>query len=103
MSKHTPGPWEVSSDCRELWPADGEKAFVEFCRLSSWYSDDELAANARLIAAAPDLLKACVEACLFAEEAQHHALCSGVKNDAERIYGVLRQAIAKTREGEQDE
>ena len=44
----------MSDDCREIWPAKGERAFVEFCRQSSWYSDEELTANAHLIAAAPE-------------------------------------------------
>ena len=41
MSKHTPGPWPVRYDLSSLMQCPGAKA------------------NARLIAAAPDLLEAC--------------------------------------------
>ena len=58
MSKHTPGPWHVYAD------ADSIVIETEHDLLASWYppyakkSRDELLANARLMAAAPDMLVA---------------------------------------------
>ncbi len=57
--KHTPGPWEVSKDYSQLRVngADGEAvAYTETC-----VGLERDQANARLIAAAPDLLDALEE------------------------------------------
>ena len=59
MSAHTPGPWRVftTPDGRKLIGiGDVEGAGVTDCGFGLWGSGDELHANARLIAAAPDLL-----------------------------------------------
>ena len=63
MIKHTPGPWTVE------WPMDGgalimaEDGHGHLGRVDVRYSKrnnlEEAEANARLIAAAPDLLEAC--------------------------------------------
>jgi hypothetical protein len=61
MGKHTPGPWRVSDYDRALiWNEQGccivdMTDHEQKCSLS----DDTIAANAALIAAAPDLLEAC--------------------------------------------
>jgi hypothetical protein len=68
MSKHTPGPWEIDwYICREgnkeLWrvPRSIGPAYVDHNHWAGNYiTVDE--ANARLIAAAPDLLDALKEA-----------------------------------------
>lgn len=62
MSKHTPGPWKVDA-MGNVWSAD-----TKVCEMSEHpvmasgcyreKTDDEHRANARLIAAAPDLLAA---------------------------------------------
>ena len=58
MSGHTPGPWEVEENGADIFSNDGHYI------AEAWY-DGSLgagivtAANARLIAAAPDLLEAC--------------------------------------------
>ena len=70
MSKHTPGPWigagpsfgdplpryttEIVTE-RE----DEDGAATSICELPFHHHDDENEANARLIAAAPELLEAC--------------------------------------------
>ncbi len=59
MSEFTPGPWEWDSDghiYREPWTEDADPAV---CKVNIHVSGGE--ANAQLIAAAPDLLAACVE------------------------------------------
>lgn len=56
MSAHTPGPWSVSRcccghpSCRDFWISSGK-----FCQGSGFGESD-----ARLVAAAPDLLAALV-------------------------------------------
>lgn len=56
MAKHTPGPWEL--DGVEVYPVNGHRACDAICELSAGQSDDLFEANARLIAAAPELLEA---------------------------------------------
>src|SRR6476646_6775635 len=63
MSKHTPGPWRPSYDRgyfvetdHDDKPSSGNVCNIE---QGDGCSKEEAQANARLIAAAPDLLKAC--------------------------------------------
>ena len=55
MSKHTPGPWEADGEGYIFGP--GTSMIAE----TRGWGDDSIneVANARLIAAAPDLLEAC--------------------------------------------
>lgn len=76
-SKHTPGPWEVSESAFYVW--DEKRRLVAEV---SGASGGERAANARLIAAAPELLEA----------ADYHVnACTAESREA------LRTAIAKAR------
>ena len=62
MSGHTPGPWRVEDD-RYVYGGSGffqRIAEIEGCTEDS--ALDTTLADLRLIAAAPELLKACVEA-----------------------------------------
>jgi hypothetical protein len=73
MSTHTPGPWHVSElDYRTIGPRRivGQGTMGEMPQLQAvarvTERMDETAANARLIAAAPELLaalKSCIEIC----------------------------------------
>jgi hypothetical protein len=59
VSGHTPGPW-VRDRCQQLRGSDGEQVGVWDAGIS-WVSRSPVAeANARLIAAAPELLEAVV-------------------------------------------
>ena len=61
MSKHTPGPWEVSEDDPCEIQREGNGDFVAMVLPApelGWDMNAEREANARLIAAAPDLLAA---------------------------------------------
>jgi hypothetical protein len=99
--KHTPGPWTFGS--REGWRVDapthysshytlvakGRRAPIAFV-VSTARDEDEYHANARLIAAAPDLLEAAERALIEME-----ALCG---NASLGEIGLLRSAIAKATE-----
>jgi len=74
-AKHTPGPWvhihAVSSDKKATrweqthWiqgPETDQSKCTSICDISIWDTSERQIANARLIAAAPDLLEACIKA-----------------------------------------
>lgn len=67
MSKHTPGPWSRDKN-DSLCSPDGRQVYVWNSGLGNSYRSDETDANARLIAAAPELLEA-LEAMLPGAEA----------------------------------
>lgn len=85
--KHTPGPWVVTrggqSEPFSIEASTRTVALVKSCR-------NEADANARLIAAAPDLLAAC-EAMLA------HRFCFATQKEAESGFAQARAAIAKAR------
>ncbi len=89
-AKHTPGPWEVDHDAIYCAGSGDTIAEIDFAR-------DEYSANARLIAASPDLLEA-----LEAMVADCVALAESVDAgfwDAEKHAPVIkaRTAIAKAK------
>lgn len=67
MSKHTPGPWKADLENypimvrseSETWPLVDELGDEEGCAGVFVANTGDHKANARLIAAAPDLLEAC--------------------------------------------
>lgn len=62
MSKHTPGPWEIASDPDGISsPRVIAPGLNDVCVICGAASNESAMADARLIAAAPDLLE-------FAEE-----------------------------------
>lgn len=98
-TKHTPGPWKIAGETAD------KQSFVYALNESGtnqfWFdiqpgrtddnqrtSDAELAANARLIAAAPELLEALCEATAWLH-AHKHTLC------AQSICDQVDAAIAK--------
>ena len=93
MSKHTPGPWRVEIDDSPdaawawQWPTIVSDEY-EVVGTEGMYGDLETdMANARLIAAAPDLLQA------LQEIVRRDLLAGAIKHDA-------RAAIAKATGGE---
>ena len=87
MSEHTPGPWEViDGDSSGGWDAPSENEYVVITRdpkprpnnqLASFWDTEfghEAYANARLIAAALDLLEACELAIWTFNEANNEVL-----------------------------
>ncbi|HKB54226.1 MAG TPA: hypothetical protein VKD22_09510 [Ramlibacter sp.] len=80
MSTHTPGPWtadEFDEDQTCVWSAGG----ILVCHACTVDAEGE--ANARLVAAAPDLLEACRLAL------PHH------QGGHSKVGAALRAAIAK--------
>lgn len=53
MSKHTPGPWAVND---ETWVVCSGDYFIADCEVSHFMAQNEREANARLIAAAPEMM-----------------------------------------------
>lgn len=86
MAKHEPGPWEVVPVPRrsrqEIRAVDGPSIAEVY-----GYQDEDNVANAKLIAAAPDLLAACCDALAMLEREG-----SGFTATAQH---TLRAAIAK--------
>jgi len=95
-TKHTPGPWNISSANRYAVNASGRGIATAEGADDVKYSDffpptEEAAANARLIAAAPDLLAA-----LMACERELSAVWSGQGQINDNRHAVnARAAIAK--------
>lgn len=83
MTGHTPGPWYVNGDTFDVERMDGSfigsKRIVARCA-----TGDGAMANARLIAAAPDLLKALKYARRFLHPDDH---------DVSYIDGVIDAAV----------
>lgn len=101
MSKHTPGPWRYKIvDSRTCWAevetepnASGVHELVAVVVTLS--SGDDLTAelhNARLIAAAPNLLAACEALLRFAESVRPGG---GVLAGEREMFEASRAAIAK--------
>ena len=95
-SKHTPGPWRVESVGAEfeVLQSDGVRVLAT-CHVQA----GEQAANARLIAAAPDLLAAC-SAAVIAVESLRDAIgrinsvadLRELRAEADAALALLRQA-----------
>lgn len=103
MSAHTPGPWRVDPDySADIQTADGR---LEIAAIMSDYTTDnappeaKAAANARLIAAAPELLDA-LAALLDDYVLTYDCACNyQLDADAEPVVTKARAAIVKATEG----
>jgi hypothetical protein len=100
MSAHTPAPWAVDGTLHsgdlDVISADGRIAMIDDSRATGW-NEPTIKANARLIAAAPDLLEAII-ALLNVESAALHGARSSVANnglDVAYHFNKARAAIAK--------
>jgi hypothetical protein len=94
MNKHTPGPWIIEYDLRKkqfvvLVRAHGVPDKYCIARLPRTFSTQENKANARLVAAAPEMFEVC-ELLLKSER-----LYRGNANDRERACDALAEATAK--------
>lgn len=95
MSKHTPGPWHVGQSSKrghEVWArtSDTGSMMVAGCGHAEF---DQ--ANARLIAAAPELLEALEDAATYAQCGCGHPACKRCRDHA-YYAGVIRKARGET-------
>jgi len=83
MSKHTPGPWSNPKNSLSIRAGNYTIAqVVAFWRSTdSQISDD----NARLIAAAPELVRMLDRACIELARAGHHDGVSGILTEARAL------------------
>ena len=93
---HTPGPWRVSGYRLAVFAKlNGIKVVIADCNRTLGYSESE--ANARLLAAAPDLLEA-LKQCRLALEPYDDVKPRDWKTDREKLafaHQAARAAIAK--------
>lgn len=108
MSNHTPGPWQIVRDERDEEPHDPIEIFAgEYCVAAAIadgyhydaYADDELflpvvEANARLIAAAPELLDTLIAALPYVEmqEGDEHYKPGAVAKILKKMRAAISQA-----------
>ncbi len=105
-SQPTGGTWRVITESpNPLWRGDGTEVLSEYGRIAETHVSglrdlDECRANARLIAAAPDLLWAAREAEAYVTIARA-ALAADRREAIESVLPHLRAAIAKATEPQQ--
>jgi len=97
-AKHTAGPWRTFNGT-DVYPDDGDTAAMKHiadCSMAGSIGGDEQNANARLIAAAPDLL----DALQHLSDVYEHIwvqLSDGEMAIVKGAWEVAERAIAKTR------
>ncbi len=101
-SKHTPGPWKVQR--REGYV--GQWEVVSTCETEWWIADaapynERQEENARLIAAAPELLEALEAVLYWAELIAGDTTDKEAAANEEASIALARAAIAKARGGDQ--
>jgi hypothetical protein len=97
MSTHTPEPWEffVISEVNEEYRVTAARSlFLTLAPCADGYCPGETRANAKLIAAAPDLLAACIALVNWCEITDPNETRDGMEhlND---VVDQARDAIAK--------
>lgn len=94
---HTPAPWQFETPSTVLIPVYNDKAGAEPIRLMLQTKAGEAKANARLIAAAPELLEALTS--LFEQCAMIHKYGGSADNtrEADTAIAAARAAIQKAR------
>ena len=99
MSKHTPGPWTIRKTLRRIVVFSESRRWRDIAGLQH-YNSPERESNARLIAAAPDMLAALEAICEHANEAwaaldhDYHEVLAGNLGDA---VDQARATIAKAK------
>lgn len=103
MAAHTPGPWYATEQIDRIYegniiragdPKTGTYVAIA-CDFNRYDRDAEREANARLIAAAPDLLAACTDVADWIDQLLGDALAQGVAYSADEL--ALALATVKDR------
>lgn len=100
MAEHFNGPWKVGPYASDVWAPSAKGGDTKVCDIRAWgyltgkgagalgLSDDEAVAiqtaNARLIAAAPDMLAALQEALVQIDDGPSD--CAGTMRDGTRVW-----------------
>lgn len=95
MSAHTPGPWRFNEcdNCRDGGEIIAEPPYqtIRICEIPGWpVAAEEMRANARLIAAAPELYQAVVQAEQQLDYGQIDAALSILRAAIDRLAGMIR-------------
>ena len=104
MSAHTKGPWRNDGDavrCNVEWSKRGGVVATVYDPNDSQHHTSTSEANARLIAAAPDLLAACEAGqrlAMLALQSQRYETDVEYRCATDAVLGY-RAAVAKAREG----
>jgi hypothetical protein len=95
MNKHTPAPWgiEIAADGLNKWVGCSRYSVATIAELPNQVNIGEADANARLIAAAPELLEALTNLCGLAEKRP------GSLHEYKAAVDSARAAIAKATGG----
>jgi hypothetical protein len=106
MSKHTPGPWSIDGPTRMggariVAPYKPQCTYMVAEVLPDCPDDAARDANARLIAAAPDLLAACKAAVATGMVPQLDSLPTNTKTAVGDAAKMIYDAIAKAQWGAQ--
>jgi len=95
---HTPGPWEVSgfpkSEGFSILTGKGRCVAERYPAAVSEKEGEEMEANARLIAAAPELLEACKKALMVITSIKEVLKSDGMPSML-KIEKEIQQAISK--------
>lgn len=95
MSKHTAGPWKAGECC--IWSETRNQEGIYIAGTKMGINTEEQTANARLIAAAPELLEACKHIVNRAKECSESgpfSLSISAKN-TDANFDKLTKAIVK--------
>jgi len=95
---HTPGPWTIKQATSSAMVSVYAGGFNVACTGSANVEEDNADANARLIAAAPELLEACREALNMLGASRDH--CTGERGLVHRIDAAAKAAHAAIRKAE---
>lgn len=82
---HAPGPWQI--DGQAIKSIDHGRRYTVATVMNNSFTPEANAANARVIAAAPDLLNACMRALLLLSDPEAD------ENEADRVTLVLVDAL----------
>jgi hypothetical protein len=97
--KHTPGPWKASKDLKRYWIESSTPKVLGGHAVAEVTDDDcdsdEAQANARLIAAAPDLLAALKQVLKHVEDPTVDRVPEWCCTLCATYRGIARDAIAK--------